>query len=372
MAEMQTTKKAVAVAVQCGLTPLIWGVPGIGKTQFSYALGRVLNKKVYTIISALREPQDFQGLPMPKEELLNGKTIRVASFIPPAWIKRIAYEGNALIFLDEIDKARREVQNALLRLVLERRLNIDDEEIFLPDSVAFVAAANPPDKGGDWELSPPLANRFMHLMMKADVDTFFKGMVYGDWGDDELPQVPPDWEAYLPAQKVLIATFIKRNPSLLEAFPENPEQQGRAWPSPRTWEMAAKYLAACEATKTEDEVKVVGVEGLVGEGAALAFFNFVKKLDLPDPLDVLLDPTLLPTHPDSLFVILAAIPTIIRDEQEWLLGFELLRRVEQDKGVDYALVLFKGLAEVGKAKGFNKEKAVPILKGLRVVEVMLL
>ena len=59
---------------------------------------------------------------------------------------------------DEISTAPPAVQAALLRVVLERTVG----DLRLPDAVSLVAAANTPEQAaGGWELSPPLANRFL-------------------------------------------------------------------------------------------------------------------------------------------------------------------------------------------------------------------
>ena len=63
---------------------------------------------------------------------------------------RLAEAGRGLLFLDELSTAPPAVQAALLRVVLERVVG----DLTLPDEVAVVAAANPPDQAADgWDLS---------------------------------------------------------------------------------------------------------------------------------------------------------------------------------------------------------------------------
>ena len=92
---------------------------------------------------------------------------------PPDWAVRLVRAGRGLLFLDELSTAPPAVQAALLRVVLERRVGA----LQLPaGAVRIVAAANPRVGAADgWELSPPLANRFVHLYWMHDRDVVVRG-----------------------------------------------------------------------------------------------------------------------------------------------------------------------------------------------------
>ncbi|NEA88457.1 AAA family ATPase, partial [Streptomyces sp. SID14436] len=109
-----------------------------------------------TVIASVHEPSDFSGLPVPGDD----PAVQGVPMAPPDWAVRLVREGRGLLFLDELSTAPPAVQAALLRLVLERRVGA----LRLPPGVRIVAAANPRASAADgWELSAPLANRFVHL-----------------------------------------------------------------------------------------------------------------------------------------------------------------------------------------------------------------
>jgi hypothetical protein len=53
----------------------------------------------------------------------------------------------------------------------------------------------------------------------------------------------------------LVAAFLHVRPGLACAPPSNAAAAGRGWPSPRTWEMAARLMAAAGAAGTGDEAR---------------------------------------------------------------------------------------------------------------------
>src|SRR4029078_2125098 len=125
-----------------------------------------------TVIASIREPADFAGLPVVSGA---GATVAV-EFAPPRWARRLAAVETGLLFFDEISTAPPAVQAALLRVVLERTVG----DLALPEGVAVVAAANPPEQGADGGgLTPPLANRFCHLDWPVDARAVADGFSGG-------------------------------------------------------------------------------------------------------------------------------------------------------------------------------------------------
>ena len=270
--------EALGVAVAARVPVLLWGAPGTGKTSAIRAMAQTMGLPCETVIASIREPSDFAGLP-----IVVGDGVR---FAPPAWARRLADAGHGLLFLDELSTAPPAVQAALLRVVLERVVG----DLTLPDEVAVVAAANPPEQAADgWDLSAPLANRLCHLAWHTDPRSVADGLA-GGWAPPVVPVLPDGWQAEEILSRGLVAAFLHVRPALACAPPSDAASAGRGWPSPRTWEMAARLMAAAGASGTGDEARSALIRGAVGDGAGVEFLAWLVEMDLPDPEQVLADP----------------------------------------------------------------------------------
>jgi MoxR-like ATPase len=175
--------EALTLAVAADLPVLLWGEPGIGKTAALTQLAAALDLPLTTVIASVHEPSDFSGLPIVGDDPAE----QGVPMAPPDWAVRLVRAGRGLLFLDELSTAPPAVQAALLRLVLERRIGA----LRLPPGVRIVAAANPRSSAADgWELSPPLANRFVHLQWTHDHEVVVRGLG-GTWPRATLPRLDP-------------------------------------------------------------------------------------------------------------------------------------------------------------------------------------
>ena len=310
-------REALAIAVQVGQPVLLWGAPGEGKTRLVEQIAEQLGRRCEVVIGSVREASDFAGLPM---RVGDG-----VSFAPPRWAQRCVEHPMSVVFLDELTTAPPSVQAAMLRVVLEREVG----DLTMPASVSIVAAANPPElaAGGD-ELTAPLANRFCHLVWSAGVNDWLAGMIRG-WLPSPIPVVPDDYSAELATWRALLVGFIKARPSLLRALPSDVVSQGRAWPSPRTWDQAYRLAAAATAARASDAVRSALVAGVIGDGAAIEFLRYARETDLPDPEALLLEPgsLVLPDRPDLLLASLAAVTTAVAANctfERWSAAWEVL------------------------------------------------
>jgi hypothetical protein len=308
---------ALGVAVAARVPVLLWGAPGTGKTSTIRAMAEKMGWPCETVIASIREPSDFAGLPV-----VVGHGVR---FAPPGWAQRLAEAGRGLLFLDELSTAPPAVQAALLRVVLERVVG----DLALPEDVAVVAAANPPEQAADgWDLSAPLANRLCHLAWEIDPRAVADGLA-GGWAPPNVPALPGRWEAGVGLARGLVAAFLHVRPALACAPPADAASAGRGWPSPRTWDMAARLLAAGDAAETGEEARSALVRGCVGEGAGVEFLAWLVEMDLPDPEAVLADPAsfVLPKRGDRAYAAVAAVAAVVAADptpQRWVAGWQVL------------------------------------------------
>ena len=333
-----TVLEALSLAVAARVPVLLWGPPGAGKSSAVEDMCRSIDLTFEVVIASIREPSDFSGLPVITE---NG-----VEFAPPRWAKTLAEAGNGVLFLDEISTAPPAVQAALLRVVLERVVG----DLDLPDELAIVAAANPPDQAADgWDLSAPLANRFCHLDWHVDVMTVATGLVAG-FPTPVIPTLPEDWKNQIPIAAGLVGGVLSVRQSLVIQPPIERALAGRAWPSPRTWEMLARLLAAAFAVECSLETKRNLVIGCVGDGAGLEFLNWVQELDLPDPEAALMDPdsVVFPERGDRLYAALSAVAGAVASDptpDRWLAGWRVLEKAA-GQSPDIGAIAAKVLAQI--------------------------
>ncbi len=350
--------EAVAIAVQVGQPVLVWGNPGEGKTQMIQQVAGQLERPCEVVIGSIREPVDFSGLPV--------RTDSGVSFAPPRWAQRCVEEPMTVVFLDELTTAPPSVQAAMLRVVLDREVG----DLTLPSSVSIVAAANPPDvaAGGD-DLASPLANRFCHLDWEAELNDWLGGMMRG-WFPHASPIVPDDFSTELGHWRASLVGFIRARPSLLRQFPADLIDQGRAWPSPRSWDIAHRLGAAASAAGANRRVIERLVAGSVGAGPAEEFLRYERDVDLPDPELLLADPAaaVLPDKPDLALAVLAAITSAVAEdltEERWMAAWELLAGLCEQGRTDLAAMAANELLPL-RQDGWPAPRAVraflPVLR----------
>ncbi|WND38819.1 MoxR family ATPase [Streptomyces sp. BB1-1-1] len=339
-----TQLEALTLAVAADLPVLLWGEPGIGKTAALTQLAAALDLPLTTVIASVHEPSDFSGLPVVGDDPAE----QGVPMAPPDWAVRLVRAGRGLLFLDELSAAPPAVQAALLRLVLERRIGA----LRLPPGVRIVAAANPRSSAADgWELSPPLANRFVHLQWTHDHDVVLRGLG-GTWPRATLPRLDPDGlpEAVRYARRA-VCEFLTARPGLVHRLPSGETRRGGAWPSPRSWEMALCLIAFATAADSSREVLSLLVRGTVGDGPGLELMAGLDRMDLPDPETLLADPSgaVLPERGDLRQAVLDGVVAAVRkhpDKSRWDAAWALLARAMETGAPDVVVVPATTLANL--------------------------
>ncbi|MFJ9854918.1 AAA family ATPase [Streptomyces sp. NPDC101150] len=339
-----TQLEALTLAVAADLPVLLWGEPGIGKTAALTQLAEALDLPLTTVIASVHEPSDFSGLPIVGDDPAE----QGVPMAPPDWAVRLVRAGRGLLFLDELSTAPPAVQAALLRLVLERRIGA----LQLPPGVRIVAAANPRSSAADgWELSPPLANRFVHLQWTHDHEVVVRGLG-GTWPRATLPRLDA---AKLPEAvdfaRRAVCGLLAARPKLVHQLPSSETRRGGAWPSPRSWEMALCLIAFATAAGSSRDVLSLLVRGTVGDGPGLELLAGLDRMDLPDPEVLLADPAgaVLPERGDLRQAVLDGVVAAIRrrpDKSRWDAAWALLVRAVETGAPDLVVVPATTLASL--------------------------
>lgn len=335
----EATLEAVGACVATRIPFLLWGQPGAGKTAVVESAA-ASGYHVETLICSHYEPSDFAGLPVVEP----GGTVTLA---PPQWAMRIATEPRpSIAFFDEWTTAAPAVQAAALRPLTHGQVGA----LQLPDRVSFGAAANPADVAASgWELAAPTANRFCHLEWEMPLDVFADSLVTGSWPTMRVPEVPPDYPAHLAGARALVTGFVRARGGQLTAIPQDAQSRGRAFPTPRTWDYAARLLAIAAACGlSEDAVRLL-VHGVIGAPTGHEFLTWRAALDLPDP------ETLLRTNgegafdgmrPDRVHVCLQGVLAAVwpdRTAERWTAAMAVCVAAAEQAGVDAAVPAVRAL-----------------------------
>ncbi|SEL91249.1 AAA family ATPase [Streptacidiphilus jiangxiensis] len=352
--------EALTLAVAADLPVLLWGEPGIGKTAALNQLAEALDLPLTTVIASVHEPSDFSGLPVVGDDPAR----QGVPLAPPDWAVRLVRAGKGLLFLDELSTAPPAVQAALLRLVLERRIGA----LQLPPGVRIVAAANPRASAADgWELSPPLANRFVHLQWIHEHEVVVRGLG-GTWPRAVLPRLDP-------ARLADAVDFARRGvcgllavrPALVHRLPDNETRRGGAWPSPRSWEMTLRLVAFATAAGSSRDVLSLLVRGTVGDGPGLELLASLDRMDLPDPESLLAAPAtaVLPDRGDLRQAVLDGVVAAVRARPErarWDAAWTLLVRAVETGAPDLVVVPAMTLASL-RQEGWDVPPSIEELAG---------
>jgi hypothetical protein len=228
---------------------MLWGPPGVGKSQIIREIGQRRSAPVIDIRLSQMEPSDLRGIPFRSDDMVEWA---VPAMLPDA--KRHGAKG--ILFLDEITSAAPTVSAAAYQLILDRRLG----EYQVPAGWAIFAAGNRQgDRGVTYSMPAPLANRFSHLEFETHLD---------DW---------VHW-AYRNNIDERVIAFLRFRPELLFDF--DPAHNPVAFPSPRSWEFAHRALQKFEHNS---DLLLGSLQSCVGPAAGIELKAFIDNLDnLPD------------------------------------------------------------------------------------------
>ena len=279
--ELQQQLKRIAQA-RLQLSIMIWGPPGIGKSSIVQQVGEELKLPVIDLRLSQLAPTDLRGLPVARDGH--------SEWYPPEFLPR---EGEGILFLDEFNMAVPAMQGIAQQLILDRKVG----NYVLPEGWLIWAAGNPKgQRVSTHEMPAPLANRFVHWAVEADLESFRTHAL-----DQGLPEE--------------LLAFLAFRPRLLHQF----DSKQNAWPSPRAWVMASQLWQ-------------LGLDpaGAVGEGAAGEFKSFLKVYRLLPDLERILEGQAIekgfPSDPGARFAICTGLACRVSSVEQALRAMNWLVR----------------------------------------------
>lgn len=337
--EYENALSALGICVSARIPALLWGNPGEGKTAAVESAAQ-LGWLVETVIITHSEPSDFAGLPVVTPD----GSVNLA---PPGWARRLAdHDGPSIAFFDEFSTASPSLQAAALRPLTHYEVG----SLQLPETVAFVAAANPADvAAAGWELAPPTASRFVHLDWGMPLEIYAEGLVTGSWPEMPVHATPTDYERYLAEELVLVTGFLRARESQLSAIPKDAALRGRAFPTPRTWDYAARLSAFARAVGANSEVRRLLVSGCIGASVTHEYLAWASANDLPDPEKLLADPTSADfdgLRADRVYVVLQAVLAAVSRQatpERWTAAVDVCAKAADQVGIDPAVPVIRAL-----------------------------
>lgn len=236
----------------------LWGPPGIGKSELVQSITDEMKGHMIDLRLGQMDPTDIRGIPFYNKD--NG----LMDWAPPIDLPSKEFAAKhpiVVLFFDEMNSAAPSVQAAAYQLVLNRRIG----KYELPDNVVIVAAGNREgDKGVTYKMPAPLSNRFVHLEMRVDFESWQKWAVNNGIHKDVVGYV----------------SFAKQ-----DLFDFDPKSSSRAFATPRSWTFVSELLGDELPPNVETDL----VSGTVGDGTAIKFMAHRKIAGkMPNPTDILL------------------------------------------------------------------------------------
>ena len=272
--ELAATLKVLVEARQ---PVMVWGVPGIGKSEVAQQVAAESGRAYCDVRALLLDPVDLRGIPWRDGD--NRTRWAPPDFLPPTDSTDLY-----LVNLEELPSGVPMVQAALFQLVRDRKCG----EYELPEGASIMACGNREgDRGVTHRMPTPLASRFVHLEIKVD---------------------PSDWCEWGAANGIAPETlfFIQLRPELLHQF--DAQSREAAFACPRTWEFVSNVVN--QRGSLDPAAERALFRGAVGEAAAVEFSAFLKVWrELPHPRTVIDDPdnALVPENASALIALCGSL-----------------------------------------------------------------
>lgn len=261
---------------------MIWGQPGIGKSDIVKKLAVLLEKEtgktvfVHDVRLSLYTPIDLIGIPCP--DVNREYTIYLR---PEIFKMNTSHEVINLLFFDEITNATPSVAASCYQLILDRKIATHD----LPDNCYILCAGNRLlDKSGVYKMLKPLANRMRHIELIPSLE---------------------DWKKWAFEQKEFdnrVIAFLNYRPELLSVY--DPSSENVAFPTPRSWESVAR---SSYGRNIFEIVNIIASDiGVAAANELLAFSRLYEQLPVLEDIENGKN-NIVPSEPDVKYALCGAI-----------------------------------------------------------------
>lgn len=243
-------KKALPVLMRNKIPTFLWGSQGVGKTETVAQFCKDTGLEMVVLHLSTQEPGDLIGL-LDKSEAKGG-TVR---HLRPDWFPTT---GRGIIFLDEFNRAPRDVLQTMLPFVLSGTLHTHT----LPEGWYVMAAGNyESDRFQTTSIQDAaLLSRFCHL--------------------DFTPSVE-EWLAFVESRGLFeVASFIREQPSMLELSAKDAGRLDESFivPDRRSW---TNGIARLDSEDLQDHIRFELYKGLVGQAAAAGYISSKNRKERP-------------------------------------------------------------------------------------------
>lgn len=246
---------------------MLWGPPGVGKSQGVEQLCKELGYRFIDIRLSQMDAVDLRGIPFRDE-----KTGRTDWALPKIW--PTDEDETTVIMFDEINHATQATLSAAFQAIQERRIG----DYFFPKNTRFVAAGNrAKDRTYANTMPTALRNRFTHYSIHTTEDALCAYAAKNNWH--------PLVTSFMRFMPTCINEFIQNSNTEEERKRVNMVKTNEAFATPRTWEVTSKYLKTVtdENGKVDFDTVSIDLMGTIGKETYAKFAGFAKFYkDMPD------------------------------------------------------------------------------------------
>lgn len=263
-----TLATIIPAVVDAGLPVMVRGRHGVGKSETVYQFARSRSMELIERRASQMTEGDLLGMPQSHPETTDaGNT--VTRWNAPDWFVA-ACERPVVLFLDEVDRATREVRQGIMQLTDSRTIN---GMRLHPGTIIFAATNGAEHCAAEYDVGE---------LDPAELDR---------WAVYDVEPTIEDWLNWAKTNvSALVWDFVNGNRDHLEFH--GASEPNKVTPSRRSWKRLNDVLVgagmAAEPKAHAEAMYAIAV-GLVGFEAAVSLRDFASKYDAQVGVEDILD-----------------------------------------------------------------------------------